>query len=216
MIGTCCDDSGDGGPAITLPQYTNLNKSIMGLDRPNNLRISGIYDLPFGKGKKMLPTGVGTAVAGGWHLQGIFSRYSGSPFSASGGTALNTPGFTQRAQQVKPNVQYYGNIGPGQLYFDTSAFQAVTAPGVIGNAGYNTLRGPGITNLDASMFRDFKAWERYTIQFRAEALNISNTPHFGNPQGNVTNAAFGQITSTTTASRLIDERYLRFGLKIRF
>jgi hypothetical protein len=92
----------------------------------------------------------------------------------------------------------------------------VTAAGVVGNAGYNTLRGLGVNNLDASIFRDFKVLERFTIQFRAEALNLSNTPHFAVPNGTSTSPAFGQITSTTTVSRLIDERYLRFGLKIRF
>src|SRR6185295_3274141 len=51
-LGTCCDDSGDGGPAISLPQYTYLNKARMGPDRPHNLRISATYDLPFGKGKQ--------------------------------------------------------------------------------------------------------------------------------------------------------------------
>jgi hypothetical protein len=113
-------------------------------------------------------------------------------------------------------VQYYGNEGPGQLYFNTAAFTAVTAPGVIGNTGYDTLRGPGATNLDMSVFRDVQVRERYTIQFRAEALNLSNTPHFTNPDGSVTSPTFGQITATTTVSRLVDERYLRFGLKIRF
>jgi hypothetical protein len=216
-IGTCCDDSGDGGPAVALPQYTYLNKALMGSDRPNNLRVSAVYDLPFGKGKHFLNSNrFADAVVGGWHIQSIFSKYSGSPFSVSGGGALNTPGFTQRAQQVKQDVQILGNIGPGQSYFDPTAFVALTAPGVIGNAGFNTLRGPGVTNLDMSVFRDFKATERFTIQFRAESFNLSNTPHFSNPQGNTTNPAYAQITSTTTASRLIDERYLRFGLKIRF
>lgn len=215
-IGTCCDDSGDGGPAISQPQYTNLNRALMGADRPNNLRISATYDLPFGKGQKYATNGgLAGNVAGGWHIQSIFSKYSGTPFSASGGN-INTPGFTQRAQQVKTQVDYLKKIGPGQSYFDGSAFAVVTAPGVIGNTGYNTLRGPGVTNLDLSVFRDFKVRERFTIQFRAEALNATNTPHFGNPQGNVTSAAYTQITGTTTVSRLIDERYLRFGLKIRF
>jgi hypothetical protein len=59
------------------------------------------------------------------------------------GGNINTPGFTQRAQQVKTDVQHIGKIGPGQSYFDGAAFVAVTAPGVIGNAGFNTLRGPG-------------------------------------------------------------------------
>jgi hypothetical protein len=188
----------------------------MGADRPHNLRISATYDLPFGKGKQFANNGGPVAlIAGGWHLQSIFSRYSGTPFSASGGN-INTPGFTQRAQQVKQDVEYFHRIGPGQSYFDPASFVAVTAPGVIGNAGFNTLRGPGVTNVDFSVFRDFKPRERYTIQFRAEGLNATNTPHFGNPQGNVTSAAFTQVTGTTTVSRLIDERYLRFGLKIKF
>jgi Carboxypeptidase regulatory-like domain/TonB-dependent Receptor Plug Domain/TonB dependent receptor len=228
-IGTCCDDSGDGGPAIVLPQYTNLNRALMNADRPNNFRMSAVYDAPFGKGQRYLNQGgVTGAIVGGWHLQGIFSKYSGAPFSASGGSALNTPGFTQRAQQVKADVQYPGNIGPGQSYFDPTAFVPVTAPGVIGNAGYNTLRGPGVSNLDMSMFRDFVFRERYRLQFRAEALNLSNTPHFANPNGNAGAASFNPdgsirslggystITGTTTASRLIDERYLRFGLKLTF
>jgi hypothetical protein len=216
-IGTCCDDSGDGGPAISLPQYTNLNRALMGSDRPNNLRMRAVYDLPFGKGKPFVNNGGPLAmVTGGWHLQSVFSKYSGSPFSVSGGGALNTPGFTQRAQQVNPNVATLGNIGPGQSYFDGSAFIALTAPGVIGNAGFNTLRGPGVTNVDMSVFRDFKIKERFTVQFRAEAFNLTNTPHFGTPQGSVTSSSYTQITSTTTASRLTDERYLRFGLKIRF
>lgn len=229
QIGTCCDDSGDGGPAISLPQYTNLNRALMGGDRPNNLRISSVYDLPFGQGKQFLNQNKAmSAVAGGWHLQGVFSKYSGTPFSVTGGSVLNTPGFTQRAQQVKASVQYIGGIGPGQSWFDPQAFVPVTTPGVIGNAGYNTLRGPGVTNLDMSVFRDFKVMERFTIQFRAEALNLTNTPHFSNPASNSASATYNtdgsirslggytSITSTTTVSRLIDERYLRFGLKIRF
>ncbi len=67
-----------------------------------------------------------------------------------------------------------------------------------------------------SVFRDFKFRERYDIQFRAEALNVSNTPAFGVPQGSTTGTTFGQITGTANVARLIDQRYLRFGLKIKF
>jgi outer membrane receptor protein involved in Fe transport len=219
QLGTCCDENGDatGGPRIQVPQYTNLNRAILPSDRPNNFNTSIVFQLPFGKGQRFLHEGgIASAVTGGWQLNSIFIHYSGTPFSASGGSALNTPGFTQRAQQVLPNVQYFGKEGPGQLYFDTSAFTPVTAAGVIGNAGYDTLRGPGATKLDMSLFRDFRVRERYSVQFRAEALNISNTPSFNTPQGDSTNAAFGQITSTTNVGRLIDQRYLRFGLKIKF
>ena len=114
-----------------------------------------------------------------------------------------------------PSASANRRIGTGLLFFDTSAF--VAAPtGVIGNAGYNTLRGPGVANVDLSVFRDFKPMERVTIQFRAEALNATNTPHFSNPSGNVTATNYGQVTGVSAASRIIDERYLRFALRIKF
>jgi hypothetical protein len=218
QIGTCCDEDGDstGGPQIQVPQYTNLNRALEPSDRPNNFNSSVVYELPFGKGKQFLSDGALSAVTGGWQLNSIFTHYSGTPFSASGGTALNTPGFTQRAEQVLQNVQYYGNEGPGQLYFNTAAFQAVTAAGVIGNAGYDTLRGPGATKLDLGLFRTFRIKERVSIMFRAEALNATNTPAFGTPQGSTTSPTFGQITGTANVARLVDARYLRLGLKIKF
>ena len=77
-------------------------------------------------------------------------------------------------------------------------------------------RGPGVIDLEASVFRDFKPTERFTVQFRAEALNATNTPHFSNPSGNVTATTYGQVTGVSAASRLIDERYLRFSLRIKF
>jgi hypothetical protein len=54
-----------------------------------------------------------------------------------------------------------------------------------GTAGYNSQRGPGATNLDASVFRNFHIYEGLNVQFRAEAFNVTNTPHFGNPGNNI-------------------------------
>jgi hypothetical protein len=75
-----------------------------------------------------------------------------------------------------------------------------------------------------SIFRNFPITERIKVQLRAESLNISNTPHFANPSGtNVSNyvsptnpGGFGQITATQQLSRLLDQRYFRFGLRIMF
>jgi hypothetical protein len=226
QIGTCCDDSGDGGPAIPIPQYANLNRAIMGADRPDNLRITGIYHLPFGKGMAMLNSGgVLSAVAGGWQVNGAFSAYSGSPFSVSAsGTSLNAPGSTQRADQILPDVGYTGNINE---WFNPLAFAPVTTAR-FGTAGFDTLRGPGVVNLDASLFRSFRLGEKVSLQFRGEALNLANTPHFSNPGGSVSNlvlnpdgsvkslGGFTTITGTSAGSRLTDERYLRFGLRISF
>jgi hypothetical protein len=94
-----------------------------------------------------------------------------------------------------------------------------------GNSGYDTLRGPGATNLDFSLFRTFSITERFKVQIRGESLNLTNTPHFANPSGlNVSNyvpnssnlGGFSQITATQQLSRLIDQRYFRFGFRLTF
>ena len=224
-MGLCCDDSGDGGPAIPIPQYSFLNRSLMGADRPNNFRLASIYELPFGKGKSMLNHGAAALLAGGWQLNGVLSVYSGSPFTVgSSGTSLNAPGSSQRADQVKPNVAIYGSPNS---WFDPLAFASVS-DARFGTAGFNILRGPGVRNLDLGLFRAFKVSERWSVQFRAEAQNFTNTPHFSNPAANVSNMSlnsdgsirnlggFTQITGTSAPSRLTDERFFRFGLRISF
>jgi hypothetical protein len=92
-----------------------------------------------------------------------------------------------------------------------------------GNSGRNILRGPGLTNLDASIFRDFPISERFKLQFRAEAFNVSNTPAFNNPGATVSAAtrnAAGEITNlggyTEVTSALLTERQFRFALKLMF
>jgi hypothetical protein len=97
-----------------------------------------------------------------------------------------------------------------------------------GTAPYNSLYGPGAKNLDTSIFRTFELPEHLSAQFRMEVFNTTNTPHFQDPgndvssvqyddNGNITNLnGFGQITGTTTISRPVDERNVRFGVKILF
>jgi len=157
-MGLCCDDSGDGGPAIPIPQYSFLNRSLMGADRPNNFRMSAMYELPFGQGKPLANKGTAAFLVGGWQLNGVLSVYSGSPFTVtSNATSLNAPGSTQRADQVKPDVAIYDNPNS---WFDPTAYASVTQPR-FGTAGFNSLRGPGVRNLDLSVFRAFRVTESW-------------------------------------------------------
>ena len=156
-------------------------------------------------------------------MNGIFSAYSGVPFTVtSAATSLNAPGNIQPADQVKPEVQILGGTGLGQSYFDPLAFAPVTAVR-FGNSGVHNLRGPGVVNLDLGLFREFALTERFRIQFRAEAFNATNTPHFNNPGTNVSNlqlrpdgsvAALRGYSEVTSAAD--DERQVRFGLRISF
>lgn len=228
-IGICCDELSDSLPAIQIPQYLYLARSREPFDRPHNFNTTVVAELPFGKGKRLVRDGVLSKFAGGWSVNGLLTAYSGRPFSVSASDAsLNAPGNTQRADQIKSEVQILGGIGSTSSYFDPLAFAPVTAPR-FGTVGYNTLRGPSAVNLDLGLFRAFNVTERWKVEFRAEALNFTNTPHFGLPNGNVSNlqlnpdgsirslGGFSAITSTTGVGREgVDERVVRFGLRISF
>ena len=106
--------------------------------------------------------------------------------------SLNMPGNAQTPDQIKPNVEILGNVGDDGTYFDTSAFARVTEVR-FGNVGRNTMRGPGVVNLDLSLFRTFKLTR--AVQAAVPGGGVQrrrNTPHFANPNGNVNSSNFGQ------------------------
>jgi hypothetical protein len=213
--GTCCDSNGDGQPEIPIPQYFKLNQAVMPGDRTNNVQISGLAALPFGANKTFLTHGITATIVGGWQLNTIVSFYSGSPFSITAdGTSLNAPGSQQRADQVKSFVRILHGVGSNP-YFDTTAFAPVNEPR-FGTANFDSLRGPGFANADIGLFRDFVIRDRFTAQGRVEVLNVTNTPHFSNPDGNIADSSFGTINSTSPGSRTTDERYVRLGFKLSF
>ena len=231
-MGVCCDSDSGGSPAILLPEYSKLNYAVSSIDRTHTFTFTGMYELPFGKGKKFLNyKGLSSKLFGGWQVNALLVAYTGLPFTvSSSATSLNTPGSSQRADQVKPNVQKLGGIGATTAYYDPLAFAPVTTV-TFGTAGFNSLRGPGYVNLDAGIFRAFAIREGWQIQLRAEALNFTNTPHFGNPASNVSNLqlnpdgsirSLGGFMTITTISPVaasregIDERLIRFGLHLRF
>ena len=125
------------------------------------------------------------------------------------------PGNLQTPDQIKDKVEILGHVGGDGTYFDTSAFARVRQVR-FGNVGRNTMRGPGVVNLDASLFRTFRAAHRVQLQLRAEAFNVSNTPHFANPNGNVNSSSFGKVLATQTAYALGRSREFRFGLRLGF
>ena len=182
-----------------------------------------MLDAPFGKGKRFLNRGGAlSAVLSGWQLNGYLSFYTGLPFSVSAsGTSLNAPNSTQRADQIKSKVEILGGVGPGQAFFDPLAFAPVNQAR-FGTAGFYSLRGPGVVNWDGGVFRTFQVKEKIRLQSRFEVLNVTNTPHFGNPAANVSNLqlnpdgsvrnlnGFAVITSAT------GERLMRAGLRLIF
>lgn len=228
-IGLCCDDLSDSPPPIQIPQYTRLARALLPSDRTHVFSSTLVAQLPFGRDRRWLRSGLPSKLAGGWQANALVSAYSGLPFTVTASaTSLNAPGNSQTANLVRPGVEILGGVGSTTPYFDPLAFAPVTTA-TFGTAGYNILRGPGVFNIDFSLFREFQITERWKAQFRAEALNLTNTPHFANPAANVSNlqlnpdgsvrnlGGFGVITATANSGREgIDERLIRFGVRLNF
>jgi hypothetical protein len=216
-------DEADSTLAFNIPDEFGRNRSATGYDRTHNFEAGWTAELPFGKGKPWAQSGLPRFLLGGWQLNSTFSAYSGTPFTVTAsGASLNAPTEMQTADQKLPKVAIPGGTGPSQSYFNPTAFAPVTAIR-FGTSGLNTLRGPGLISVDFGLFREFAVKERFRIQFRAEAFNATNTPHFNNPGANVSNALFnsdGTISKlngyTEISSALPDQRQLRLGLRLSF
>lgn len=192
------------------------NRASSNFNIPHTFQLGYVYELPFGKSKKWATSGVPSAILGGWQFNGLFAAYMGRQYTiTASGASLNMPGNTQTADQVKTDVAKLGLVGDDGTWFDTSAFARPT--GVrFGTVGRNTMRGPGVINTDLSLYRTFKLNERMNLQFRGESFNLSNTPHFANPNGNANSSNFGRILATQSADAFGRSREFRFGLRFGF
>jgi len=220
---------GNSGDRVTIkiPEFYRLNRAQCGIHTPHRFTANGIWQLPFGQGKRWAQSGAAAAILGGWQINGALMLQSGNPFSVvADGASLNAPESGQRADWVGGNAKprKLGGVGRGIPFYDWTQWAPVREPR-FGTAGYNVLLGPGIVNLDLGLFRQFRITERVNLQFRAEAFNATNTPHFSNPSGNISNLVLNpdgsfrtgvfEVTGVRNTGREgIDERVFRFGLRL--
>ncbi len=173
---------------------------------------SGLYELPFGKGKTLLNRGgVVNAVAGGWQLSSILALQTGTPNDITSGSDAGNRGYNtiiDRPNSTGLNAALSG--GSANRFFDKNQFLRVPA-GTLGNVGRNTMIGPGLINWDASLFKTFVIREQQQLQFRFESFNVANHPNLGLPNVVLSSAAFGTIRTTST-----NMRNIQFGLKYIF
>jgi hypothetical protein len=215
------DNDDLNGSFENFPAYLFMNRSLASFDRTHNLQLYAVYSLPFGRGQRWGQGGIANAIAGGWQLNSTVSKLSGTPFNLTGNAGLLNPassrGFTETLNMVNPFQVTSGKPWSGVgicpnascQYFNPADFSQPTA-GNFGDVRRDTFRGPGVFDMDLSVFRDFKLTERFTFQFRAEAFGLTNTPRFNNPNGGCAGAAgatcvvannnFGTITGTAGTS----------------
>ncbi len=219
------------------------NYAPLAFDRRHTIVQSLIYELPFGKGKPLMKSGVGGWVLGGWQVSTVLTLMTGLPLNITGGSTLNAPGDTQVPNLNGSFSILHGVGGPGPKgtpWFDvTPGTTVVTVNGnpvtlqcrgafcqsppiggiltngaVLGNGPRRAFSGPGFFNLDASVFRRFPIKERIGIEFRADAFSITNTPQFDKPnQGFSTNASNNFGYVTNTIG---GNRSVQLGAKLTF
>jgi hypothetical protein len=205
--------NGDSNGGISTPIDIERAWGRTDFDRMHSFTQSFVYVLPWGPQGRWLTTGPASWVLGGWQVSGIFAAYSGLPinFTAAAAT-LRAPGNTQRPNASGTPAKLK-DVGPGNLWFDTSVFSA-PAQNTFGNVGRNSLLdGPRYVNLDMSIAKQFPFRSDRRAEFRVDAFNILNIPQFGQPGGSLGSANFGQVTGMAGGSTM---RSLRFGARFLF
>ena len=152
---------------------------------------AGTYDFPFGKGRRFLggAHGVVDAVLGGWTLSATSSLFSGQ-FLSFGGMLYNGTG--------SPSVYRR----PSGLWFDTAQFAQLPAFTLRSNPVlFEGLTGPRSWNVDAAMSKLFRLTERFGLEFRMDAYNMTNTFIPSNPTTSVTSSSFGRSTGQMNQGR---------------
>jgi len=189
------DNEDLGFVAFPYPANWQMNRAPAGFDRKHNFEIWSVFALPFGKDQRWIKSGVGGWLLGGWLVDPVISYLTGLPFTVTSSSPLNANGATETADLVgrfrltngKPprTGQTCLQDDPSCHYFEASDFAAPlitkTVPAHFGNTGRNQFRGPGFFNMNLSVLRDFRLTERFTLEVRADAFGLTNTPHFANP-----------------------------------
>jgi hypothetical protein len=189
------------------------------LNVANQGSISARYELPFGAGKPWLSSasGIEGKLINGWQLNGIGTFLSGFPFTPLIGSNRSGDGDTRNPDRPSLSTTFPGPIlehSPNQ-WFNPNAF-VLSIAGTYGNLGRGTLNGPGLADVDISLFKDTRVSERATVQFRAEFFNILNHVNFGPPNTTVFSSGAISASAGTITTLATNPRQIQFGLKLIF
>lgn len=175
------------------PFNRSLDYGPQDYDRQHVLTISHIWELPFGQhGNHIMGT-----LLGGWQINGIFTWASGTPLTLMADplscACVNGSVLASMLPGANPV------LNQGINYLNPGAF-TVPSGNQFGNLGRGAIRGPGYRNYDFSLFKNFHVMDRFNLQLRGEAYNLTNTPRFYAPVTNISSPDFGQQVSTVNGA----------------
>ena len=199
-----------------------------GYDVRHNLSGTGVYALPVGRGKEYLSgvNRIADELIGGWKLSTAAVAYSGFPETITGpnNNSQSISGVFRVNQYRKLKVS--GRSNANWFGTDQSAIPCTTAgvdngtcafgvpaPNAFGTESNGAVRGPGYLNVDMSAFKDFHITESQSVGFRFDAFNAFNIVSYGNPDTNINDSNFGNVSLQGTRST---ERHLQFSARYSF
>lgn len=194
--GSVASGGGSSGGPLTVT-CIKCYRGPSGFDVKHRAVINGLYDLPWGKGRKWVADNtIADYVIGGWQLGGIITGTTGRPFNVGLQNGVNNgaPSWPNRIADGRldnPDPWYW---------FDATAFVAPPANNY-GNVGRGILYSPGVVNVDMSIVKTFRITEKVGFNVRFEAFNLFNTPYFGFPNANIGSPTVGRITSLVGDNR---------------
>lgn len=211
--------SGSGGTADSgVPQNNRDVEAEWGpsvFDMRHRFVFSSIYELPIGPGRRFWngANGIGAALLAGWQVNGILTLQGGQPFTPLLAIDNSNTGQFQDRPNVIGDPYASGPLCPetrtANCWVNPSAF-AQAPPFTFGNAGRNSLRGPGTKNIDFSLVKNTRLAGDKQLQFRAEFFNLLNWVNYDNPNRTALTPNFGRIFSAGPP------RQIQLGLRMMF
>jgi hypothetical protein len=211
------DDASDpGGTTNEANLYQDVRnrgaeRARSSFDHSHRFVASGIYELPFGKGKRFLNhPGLLNNLVANWKLTAINTIESGAPFTVNDQTDRANIG---QGPAQRPNCLRDPNLPSGQRtvdrYFDTAAFTPADF-GTFGGCGRNIVNGPAAMDFDFAAMKVIRFTDSRSVEFRIETFNLFNTTNFDLPNRFAFTPNFGKIFSAGPA------RQIQFGVKFLF
>ena len=218
-----------GGGAIQDAFDPNASRGPSDFDQRQTITADGVFELPFGRGKMLLPNANRwlNAVVGGWMATTLVTFNSGTPVTLIASGVYNVNYENSSYAMLLPGAampaSHFGfdNNGQPSMFANTSAVNSFVAsyPGAVGTRGI--IRGPHFFDSDVAFSKFFRIAERQRVQVRAEAFNIFNHVNFANPSGTsiYSPTTFGEITSQVGATSTTSSggpRVFQFALRYEF
>ncbi len=215
-------DNLTGGSTPANAYNYSLERSFSPFDVTHRFVGNVLWNLPIGKGGMILNGGgLASTLIGGWQINSIVTLETGTPFSVTANDVSQTGGNHQSRASCIGNPysgastnpsQIVGNAAPG-FFLNPAAF-TTPAIGTFGTCAPRAYHGPGLENVDLSIFKQFLLTESWKLEFRSEFFNAFNHANFTNPNSSITPSqvgSFGKVMNTVT-----DPREIQFALKLYF